>query len=84
MTAASADSTVVNLVYLHKAGAIINWHVVSESHWVNVINKNKNCLYHLVLSNTFKNLFKRTNLNLKIHVVWKCLFDIIYDKLEMT
>ena len=69
MIPADANNTEVNLVYLCIAGAIINWHKALESYWTILINKNKNGMYHLALSNAFENLSKRTNSNLKMHCV---------------
>ena len=55
MMPAVANNTEVNLVYLCTAGAIITWHKALESYWTILINKNKNSLYHLALSNAFEN-----------------------------
>lgn len=69
MMSAGVNNTEVDLVYLCIAGAIINWHKALESYWTILINRNKNCLYHLAVSNAFENLSKRTNSILKMHCV---------------
>lgn len=69
MMSADVNNTEVDLVYLCIAGAIINWHKALEIYWTILINRNKNCLYHLAVSNAFENSSKRTNSNLKMHCV---------------